>query len=104
MIGYTHHVATKKRDISANRLLRTLSAISKSVMVSVAVSKLGCTNLIFVEPAAKIEEQNYRDALLMQELLPAIRIIAGYEFVFHQDSAPAHRARDTVDLLRRETP
>ena len=25
-------------------------------------------------------------------------------FVFQQDSAPAHRARDTVELLRRETP
>jgi len=25
-------------------------------------------------------------------------------FVFQQDNAPAHRARDTVELLRRETP
>jgi len=47
----------KKRDISARRLLRTHSTFSKSVMVSVAVSKLGCTNLIFVEPGAKINGQ-----------------------------------------------
>ena len=40
----------------------------------------------------------------MQELLPAIRSIAGDVFVFQQDNAPAHRARDTVELLRRETP
>ena len=40
--------------------------------------------------------------MLMQQLLPAIRSIAGDMFVF--DSAPAHRARDTVELLRRETP
>ena len=42
--------------------------------------------------------------MLMQQLLPAIRSIAGDMFVFQQDSAPAHRARDTVELLRRETP
>ena len=40
----------------------------------------------------------------MQELLPAIRSIAGDVFVFHQDNAPAHRARDTVELLCHETP
>ena len=40
----------------------------------------------------------------MQELLPAIRSIAGDVFVFQQDNAPAHRAHDTVELLRRETP
>ena len=42
--------------------------------------------------------------MLMQQLLPAICSIAGDMFVFEQDSAPAHRARDTVELLRRETP
>ena len=95
---------TKKRDISASRLLRTRSTFSKSLMVSVAISKLGCTNLIFVEPGVKINGQHYRDVLLMQELLPAIRSIAGDVFVFQQDNAPAHRAHDTVELLRRETP
>jgi len=36
-------------------------------------------------------------------MLPAIRHIAGDNFVFQQDSAPAHWARDTIELLRRET-
>ena len=36
-------------------------------------------------------------------MLPAIRHVAGDNFVFQQDSAPAHRARDTVKLLQRET-
>jgi len=39
--------------------------------------------------------------LLSKHLLPAIRRIAGDTFVFQQDSAPAHRARDTVALLAR---
>jgi len=42
--------------------------------------------------------------MLMQKLLPVIRSIAGDVFVFQQDNAPAHRARDTVELLCCETP
>jgi hypothetical protein len=30
--------------------------------------------------------------------------MSGDFFIFQQDSAPAHRARDTIELLRRETP
>jgi len=41
--------------------------------------------------------------LLTQKLLPVIRQISGNEFVFQQDSAPAHGARATIELLRRET-
>ena len=37
-------------------------------------------------------------------MLPAIRQISGDFFIFQQDSAPAHRARDTVTFLQRETP
>jgi len=41
----------------------------------------------------------------MQKLLPEIRCsIAGDMFVLQQDNAPAHRARDTVELLRSKTP
>jgi len=37
---------TRKRDIAAGRLLRTRPTFSKSLMVSVAVSKLGCSGLV----------------------------------------------------------
>ena len=57
-------IGIKKRDIPAERLLRTRPTFSKSVMVSVAVSKLSCTGLVFVEPGVKINEQYYRDVLL----------------------------------------
>ena len=40
----------------------------------------------------------------MEHLLPAIREASGEYFTFQQDSAPAHRARETVALLERETP
>ena len=47
--------------------------------------------------------QYYREVLLMQKLLPDIRQLSEF-YVFQQDGAPAHRARETVDLLTRETP
>ena len=40
----------------------------------------------------------------MQQMLPSIRSIAGDAYVFQQDSAPAHRVHQTVELLQRETP
>ena len=73
-------------------------------MVSVAVSKLGCTGLIFVEPGVKVNGQYYHEFLLSGQLLPAIRRIAGDIYTFQQDSAPAHRVRETIKLLQRETP
>jgi len=59
-------------------------------MVSVTVSKLGCTELFFVQPGVKINGGYYCDVLLTQNLLPVIRQISGNEFLFQQDSAPAH--------------
>jgi hypothetical protein len=95
---------TQKKTVHADRLLHTRPTFSKSVMVSVGVSSLGSTELIFVEPGVKVNGAYYRDILLSQKLLPAIKDLSGDYFIFQQDSAPAHRARDTVELLRRETP
>ena len=47
-------VTTKKRQIPAARLLRTRTTFTQSVMVSVGVSKLGVTDLIFVDPGIKV--------------------------------------------------
>ena len=47
------------------------------------------------------------EVLLKEKLLPCIKEISGDNFIFQQDSAPAHRAHDsddTIALLRRETP
>ena len=79
----------KKREIPAERLLRTRPTFSKSLMVSVAVSKLGSSSLAFVDPGTKVNGTYYRDELLSKQLLPDIRRIAGDTFVLQQDSAPA---------------
>jgi len=76
----------------------------QSLMVSVAVSKLGCTHLLFVDPGVKINGCYYRELLLSQQLSPAIWQVSGDFFVFQQDSASAHMARETIKLLQWETP
>ena len=45
---------TRKRDVAADRLLRTRPTFSKSLMVSVVLSKLGCSGLVFVDPDTKV--------------------------------------------------
>jgi len=68
-------VRTKKRFIQPSRLLRTRSTFSMSVMV--AVSKMGVTELMFVEPKVKVNGQYYRNVLLSQQMIPAIKQVAG---------------------------
>ena len=46
---------TRKRSIAAERLLRCRPTFSKSLMVSVAVSKLGCSPLFFDERDVTID-------------------------------------------------
>jgi len=60
-------------------------------MVSVAVSSLGHTDLFFIDQGTKVNGQYYRDVLLHQQLLPAIRDLPGDFFTFQQDNAPVHR-------------
>src|SRR6218665_1905287 len=91
---------TLKRNVDANRLLRTRPTFSRSLMVSVAVSKLGRTELFFVEPGVKVSGDYYRNVLLLEKILPAIWGMSSDFFIFQQD----RRAKDTIALLRRETP
>ena len=51
----------------------------------------------------KVNGQYYREDLLMQKLLPDIRQLSDF-YVFQQDSAPVHRARETIELLTMEPP
>lgn len=95
--------SVKKKNVDPARLLRTRPTFSKSVMVSVAVSAMGSTRLHFLEPGVKINGEYYRNVVLKDMLLPDIRSICGDCFVFQQDGAPAHRARQTVEFLRKET-
>jgi len=58
-----------------------------------------------MEPGVNINGAYYRDVLLEQHLLLVIRNLAPKGcLIFQQDSAPAHRARETIEMLKRYTP
>ena len=90
-------IAVCKKDVVADRLLRTWPTLSKSVMVSVGVSALGRTNLHYVDPGVKMNGQHYRDILLTRDLLPDIKQYSDC-FTFQ------HNGTETVELLKVETP
>jgi len=46
-------------------------------MVSVAVSKLGCTELFFIELEVKVDSKYYREVLLKKQMLPVMSRIYG---------------------------
>ena len=84
-------------EVSAGRLLRGRKHFLQSVMVSVAVSKLAETDLVFVQPDAKINSVYYYcENVLEQGLLPAICSISNNDFMVQQDRAPAHRSHHTI--------
>jgi len=83
--------------------VHAINFISKSVMISIAVSKMGMTELISVDPGMKVNGHYYRDVLLSQQMLPAIKHFEGDTFVFQQDNAPSHRAKNTIKLQQQET-
>ena len=100
--------ATNKRNVNATRLLKTRSNFSKSVVVSVAVSSLGASNIHVLEPGVKINGAYYRNVVLRVETDAAswhsCSIWKRVFRFFQRDSAPLHRAKDTVALLDQETP
>ena len=93
----------QKRDTAATRLLRTRSTFSKSVMVSAAISKLGCSEMIFVLPGAKVDSAYYCNILLSQHMLPAIHQLAHvYDCTCSSRTAcrPTAHVRQSIFCLR----
>ena len=68
-------------EVSVERLLRKIKHFLQSVMVSVTVSAE--TDLVFVQPDAKINYVNYCKNVFEQGLLSAIRSISNNDFVVH---------------------
>jgi len=74
----------------------TRSQKPASLMVWVAVSANGKTPLFFVDPSVKVNKDVYREQILEGVLLPwSKQQFGNQQWLFQQDSAPAHRAKST---------
>ena len=74
-----------------------------SLMVSVAVSKVGKLSIFFVEPGAKVNGGAYYREKLLASMIPEMDILTEYQpYVFMQDGARSRTANKTVRFLNQQ--
>ena len=94
--------AYKKSTIENKRLYVERSGFPMSLMVSVAVSKVGKSSIFFVESGAKVNGAYYREKLLVS-MIPEMDRLTGYQpYVFMQNGARSHTANETVRFLNQQ--
>jgi len=71
-------------------------------VVSIAVPKMGMTELIFVIHGMKVNGQYYCGVLLSQQMLPAIKHVASDTSSTRQHCISL--CKDTIKQLQQETP
>ncbi|CAF4767530.1 unnamed protein product [Rotaria socialis] len=93
-------VTRLKRYIPEN--IRTVQRFqhSGSTMVWGAVSYNGKIPLKFIEEGVKINTKHYQNEMLRSTLMPNISTLySDNQWIFQQDSAPAHKAKSTQQWL-----
>jgi len=92
-----------KTDLPTGGLIREREHFCRNVMVSVRVSRMGKTNMIFVDPGAKVKSSYYCRFVLGKGLLPDIQArCRQHKWTYQQDGALANTARNTTDYLKKE--
>ena len=92
---------------AANKTGRIVTRTQKpaGVMIWAGVSFSGKTDLIFVEQGIKINAQNYVSDILQSVVMPwGQKTYPDQQWVFQQDSAPAHRAKLTQNFCKVNLP
>jgi len=92
-----------KTDVPTGRLIREWKHFCRNVMVSVGVSHMGKTNMIFIDLDAKINSSYHFWFVLGMGLLSDIQARCHqHKWAFQQDGAPLHTVRNTTDYLKKE--
>jgi len=86
--------AGRKRSVSSKRLLVQRAKFSAQVMVSAGISFGEKGILHFVSDETKINADYYFNNLLPY-LIEVFRTLMDENFIFEQDGAPSHTARQT---------
>ena len=89
----------RKRDINPQQLIKQRAKFSRHFMISAGICYSGKGRLHFVAEKAKINSKYYMEELLLL-LIEDCHMLLHNEFVFQQDGAPAHTARQTQDWLQ----
>jgi len=102
-IQYLWHHCTlpSKTNTTANIGVKCLH-FSHNVMVSVGVSRMGKTRVVFIDPGAKVNSSYYCNVVLEEGLLPDVRAICRhYRWTLQQNGVQAHIARTTMDCVKK---
>ena len=92
------YVSRKGRRSSAEVSVHV--ANPRGVMVWAALSANGVSRPIFIEPGAKINATYYQEKVLKPFFAKdAKKLYPNGVFLFHQDSAPSHKAASTIQWL-----
>jgi len=87
----------------AGRLIREWEHFCWNVMVSVGVSPMRKTNMVFIDPSAKVNSSYYFWFVLGKGVLPDIQArCCQHKWTYQQDGAPTHTARNTTDYLKKK--
>jgi len=87
-----------KIDIPAGWLIRERGHFCRNIM-----SHMGKTNMIFVDPGAKVNSSYYCQFILGKGLLPDTQArCRKHKWTYQQDGVLAHTARNTTDYLKKE--
>jgi hypothetical protein len=95
------YTAGKKVDIVPERLLQPVSHLnfSRKLMVSIGLSMRGKVFMHIFEEGENEDGNRYR-YLLVTTMLPACALLyPQLDFIFQQDGASSHTARETQELL-----
>ncbi len=71
-------------------------------MISVGISKLGKTEIHFIEPGERVNADYYCNNILAESLLPSMNNLSNGNFVLQQDGARPHTAQATLAFLAQE--
>ena len=92
------------KDANRNELQpREISNFAPSVIVFAGVSFAGVTRPIFVEPGSVISSEYYINKVLKPFIKDVNqRLYPNGDWKLHQDSAPSHTAKKTLEFLREQ--
>ena len=100
-----HHLNTQNgrvwlRDRDEGPRVVTRKQGAASVVVWAAVTESGCSPLFFVDQGVELNQEIYRDVILVGSLLPcAYKHFKKHPWTFQLDSAPARGAKKTQEWL-----
>ena len=97
------HLVFKVSSTCSHTRLKSLSPLSNCYQLCAGQACSMPQQYGVGDPGVKVNGQYYQDILLTRDLLPDITQYSDY-FTFQQDRTPSHRARETVELLKVETP